>query len=248
MPRFYDSEEDGAGSLVFVGDAGSIVTRTHQSSASGLSPKLGPSSSNHNGNLFIRSSNSSEDDGGGSVVKVPSSTKEALPRSNNSNGEQPQLLPYQHRKKLSRNDLKDLQQPFMLQAIPPMSTTTTTATPPTNPVDESAAASAAAAAAQLTMSPTNMGDASRRPFPTKAPPPPMPPVHLNVGTSPPSLLASSKFKYKVATIPAFNGGASSKLGASSSGRGGGQNHERQRILVIPTTITIPTIAKCRRPK
>lgn len=54
MPRFYDSEEEGAGSLVFVGDAGSIVTRTHQSSASGLSPKLGPSSSNHNGNLSAR--------------------------------------------------------------------------------------------------------------------------------------------------------------------------------------------------
>ena len=195
--------------IVFVKETGS----------GGLSPKMGGG----NVNMFIRSNNSTDhsEDGGGSFVKVPVTTTPpfATPNKggdpavssssrniNKSNRvvaeEQPQLLPYHQRKRLSQSEI---QQPLATQPPGPQLNNAIERPP--------LSSSRGLGPVQPPLSQQLIGQPM--PLPPQQQPQQPPPMQPLFGTLPPPPSAA---KYKVSAIPAFKGHS---RGSSSSGGGGG---------------------------
>ena len=199
-----------------------------ETGSGGLSPKMGGG----NVNMFLRSNNSTDhsEDGGGSFVKVPVTTTpsfatpnkgDLLPVTRNINKsnrvvaeEQPQLLPYHQRKRLSQTEI---QQPLATQ--PPG--------PQLSNAIERPPLSSSRGLGPVVQPPSQQligQQQQQHPMPPQQPqqPSPMQPLF---GTLPPPPSAA---KYKVSAIPAFKGHS---RGSSSSGGGGGgmlQSQQQQQ--------------------
>jgi len=224
-------------------------------SSGGLSPKMGGG----NVNMFLRSNNSTDhsEDGGGSFVKVPVTTTpsfatpnkgDLLPVTRNINKsnrvvaeEQPQLLPYHQRKRLSQTEI---QQPLAPQ--PPGPTLNNTIERP--PLSSSRGLGPVQPPSQ------HMIGQQQMPLPPPQQPQQPPPMQPLFGTLPPPPSAA---KYKVSAIPAFKGHS---RGSSSSGGGGGMvqsqqqqqqgshHHERNSSTEGDTSIDDKRMKKMRKVK